>query len=60
MCNYNYTVQTIDQMIEQRDAFLENNKERIAKIDSEDLRVDSIGNNQAMCIIRLTYYSKWN
>ena len=58
MCAYNTAVQTIDQMIEQRDTFLENNKERIAKIDSEDLRVDTIGNNQVVCIIRLTYYSK--
>jgi hypothetical protein len=56
MCSYSITVQTIDEIIEQRDIFLENNKERVAKIDSEDLRVDAVGNNHAICIIRLTYY----
>ncbi len=60
MCSYNTTDNTIDQIINQRDTFLENNNDRIAKIDSEDLRVDSVGNNQAVCIIRLTYFLKWN
>lgn len=58
MCTYNNAVQVIDQIIVRRDTFLENNKEHIAKVDSEDLRVDSVGNNQAVCIVRLTYYLK--
>lgn len=56
--NYNQASNRIDQLVEQRDSFLKENEKNIAKIDSEDLKVEYIGNNQCICIITLTYYLK--
>lgn len=57
-CVWNNPVQIIDQIIKQKDVFLETNKDEIAKIDSEDLKVYAVGNNHNVCIIKLTYYAK--
>jgi hypothetical protein len=58
MCNYNNSVQIIDQVLLEKKNFLENSKNKIAKIDSEDLRIDSLQQNQSICILRLTYFEK--
>lgn len=58
MCNHSNSVQIIDQLLVEKESFLENSKNEIAKIDSEDLRVDSIHQNQSICILRLTYFEK--
>ena len=58
VCVWNNAPQVIDQVIQQKNDFLETNKDEIIKIDSENLSVDHLGNNQNVCIIRLTYYVK--
>jgi hypothetical protein len=58
VCAWNNPVPIIDMIIKQKDDFLETNKDEIIKIDSEDLKVYNIGNNNNVCIIRLTYYVK--
>lgn len=58
MCSYSNTIQFIDQLISEKETFIGKNTGKIARIDSEDLRVDLVGNNQAICIIRLTYFAK--
>jgi len=57
-CSYSNVEDICNQIISQRDNFLLDNEESIAKIDSEDLRVDSIHPNQSVCILRLTYFEK--
>jgi hypothetical protein len=58
MCNQSNSVQIIDELLVEKEKFLENSKNEIAKIDSEDLRVDSVHTNQSICILRLTYFEK--
>ena len=57
-CNYANSVQIIDQLLVEKERFLAGNKYKIAKIDSEDLRVDSLQQNRSICILRLTYFEK--
>jgi len=58
MCNQNNAVQIIDQILVEKKIFFENNENEIAKIVSEDLRVDQVHPNQSICILRLTYFEK--
>jgi len=46
----------LDQVKKQRDEFLSANK--IGKIIDEDIKVNGVGNNQTIFIIKLTYYSE--
>lgn len=58
MCNHSNSVQIIDQLLVEKESFLEDSKNEIGKIDSEDLRVDQVHANQSICILRLTYFEK--
>ena len=58
LATWNTTIKICDEIIIQRDKFLEKHKNEIAKIDSEDLKVHHTGNNHCTCILRLTYYPK--
>jgi len=58
MCSSNNSVQVIDQLLKEKEDFLEINKDEIGKIDSEDLRVDQVHQTQSICILRLTYFKK--
>lgn len=50
---------TIDSAIQQRDEFLEENKNLIVKIDNEDISFITQSNTQSVIgIIKLTYYPK--
>jgi hypothetical protein len=55
---WNTPVQGCDELIKEKDKFISKNIERIAKIDSEDLKVEFSGNNHAICILRFTYFEK--
>ena len=44
-----------DDVINQRDQFLATYEPKITKVESEDLRVDFVGNNSGICILRVTY-----
>lgn len=57
-CNYSTVIKICKDIIIDRNTFLKKNEGLITKVDSEDLRVDSVGNNQAVCILRLTYFEK--
>lgn len=48
---------SIKSATEKRDAWLKENEKQIAKIDNEDIKIISSGNN-AIAIIQLTYYPK--
>ena len=55
---WNTPVDVCDQLIKEKEEFLTANKNNIAKIDSEDLKVEFCGNNRCICILKLTYYEK--
>lgn len=57
-CSYSNADQICSQIITDKENFIKNNKNSIKKIDSEDLRVDPIHQNQSICILRLTYFEK--
>ncbi|GEM_PF-5923798 len=51
----NQLQQGIDNVVRQRDEFIKLNKSDIAKIDEEDIKVESIPNH-ILLILKLTYY----
>jgi hypothetical protein len=55
---WNAPVDACNNLIEEKEEFLTTNKKDIAKIDSEDLKVEFCGNNHCICILKLTYYEK--
>lgn len=50
----------VESVKTQRDAFLERNADNIARIDNEDIKIITYGqqNTQFFIIIQLTYYPK--
>lgn len=44
------------EIIEQKEDFIEENKETIQDIDSEDLKVEYVGKDYSICILKLSYY----
>ena len=56
--DWNKSIHGCDDVIQERDNFIKDNKDNIGKIDSEDLTVRSLPNNILLCILRFTYYEK--
>lgn len=57
-CAWNNPVETCNELIIQKETFINSNKNKIGNIDSEDLKVESTGNNHAICILKISYYEK--
>ena len=55
---WNTPVAACNDLVVEKEEFLTTNKKDIAKIDSEDLKVEFCGNNYCICILKLTYYEK--
>jgi hypothetical protein len=56
--SWNQKKKAIDSAVEERDLFLNENNDKIGKIDQEDIKI--ISNNQQLIsvIIKLSYYPK--
>jgi hypothetical protein len=55
---WNLPVQGCNELITEKEKFITENKNTIAKIDSEDLKVEFCGNNHVICILTFTFYEK--
>jgi alpha-galactosidase/6-phospho-beta-glucosidase family protein len=48
------SVEVCQEIVIERDEFITSHE--IVEIESEDMKVEFVGNNHAVCILRLTYF----